>query len=101
MAIAQEHQVKAYRSGRGIFELIELWIDDCLLIELVTPTMSKAYRALFEPERLREVTGIGREHMPHARMLPHERIQRVVAPPAFGVIAARDLRVVQREDRAQ
>ena len=38
----------------GAFDVIEFWIDDCLLIELVTPELGQAYRATLVSEELRQ-----------------------------------------------
>lgn len=54
MEIAREHGAKAQRAVHGFLELIEVWFDDCAMIEIATPDVSRAYRALFEPERIAE-----------------------------------------------
>lgn len=54
MAIVRDHDAKAQRASNGFLELIEVWFDDCAMIEVATPAISRAYRALFEPERIAE-----------------------------------------------
>jgi hypothetical protein len=44
LELAAAQGFAAHRSSNGLFELIELWIDDCLLIEVVTPELARAYR---------------------------------------------------------
>jgi hypothetical protein len=36
--------------GRGLFQLIELWIEDRFMLEVNTPEMTKIYRDLATPE---------------------------------------------------
>jgi len=36
--------------GRGIFQLIELWIEDRFMLEVNTPEMAEAYRNVVTPE---------------------------------------------------
>jgi hypothetical protein len=40
LAIAEERGCRAHRANHGPVELIELWIEDCLLIEVATPQMA-------------------------------------------------------------
>lgn len=55
MAIARAHHAKAHRASNGFLDLIEVWFDDCSLIEIATPEISRVYRALLEPERLEKI----------------------------------------------
>lgn len=50
---AQERGCHAHRATHGAFEVIEFWIDDCLLIEVVTPELGQAYRDMIHSEELR------------------------------------------------
>lgn len=50
MRIAASHGWLARRCDRGPFELIEMWIDGRLLIEILTPDMQADYRAAMTPE---------------------------------------------------
>jgi hypothetical protein len=36
--------------GRGLFQLIEFWVEDRFLIEVNTPEMTKVYREIVNPE---------------------------------------------------
>lgn len=54
MALAKRCKATALRASRGIFgELIEFWIDGSLLIEILPPLGSIAYRKLLVSEELR------------------------------------------------
>lgn len=55
LSVAERAGAVAKKVSNGFFELIACWIDDCQLVEILSPQMAKAYRALFEPERIREV----------------------------------------------
>jgi hypothetical protein len=44
LAIADERGCRAHRAKHGPVELIEFWIEDCLLIEVATPQMAAAYK---------------------------------------------------------
>jgi hypothetical protein len=44
LAIADERGCRAHRAKHGPVELIEFWIEDCLLIEVATPPMAAAYK---------------------------------------------------------
>jgi hypothetical protein len=44
LAIAEERGCGAHRTKHGPLELMEFWIEDCLLIEVATPQMAAAYR---------------------------------------------------------
>ncbi|WP_164156211.1 hypothetical protein [Sandarakinorhabdus rubra] len=55
MSAAAVAGVMARKVTNGFFDLIACWIDDCQLVEVLCPQMSRAYRALFEPERLQEL----------------------------------------------
>jgi hypothetical protein len=46
LAIAEERGCRAHRTNHGPAELIELWIENCLLIEVATPQMAAAYKKL-------------------------------------------------------
>ena len=54
MRLAEERGCHALRARHGAFDVIEFWIDDCLLIELVTPELGQAYRATLVSEELRQ-----------------------------------------------
>lgn len=38
------------RHRRGLFEVIELWIENRVLIELLPPTIASGYLAFMEPD---------------------------------------------------
>lgn len=50
MQIASNRGWLARRCNRGPFELIEMWIDNRLLIEVLGPDMQADYRAAMTPE---------------------------------------------------
>ena len=51
--LALERGCAAHRARHGAFDVIEFWIDDCLLVEVVTPELSKSYRATLHSDELR------------------------------------------------
>lgn len=53
LALARERGCNALRAKHGAFDVIEFWIDDCLLIEVVTPQLGQAYRDMVHSEELR------------------------------------------------
>ena len=54
LRFAAERGCRAHRAQHGAFEVIEFWIDDCLLIELATPELGEAYRETIQSQELRE-----------------------------------------------
>jgi hypothetical protein len=52
-AIAQERGFAAHVAKHGPLDIIEFWIDGCLLVEVATPQMAAAYRSLphFPPQQ--------------------------------------------------
>jgi hypothetical protein len=52
--LAAERECHALKAKHGAFDVIEFWIDDCLLIEVVTPDMGRDYRELIESDELRQ-----------------------------------------------
>jgi hypothetical protein len=55
LAIAAEHGCQAHTAKHGPLELIELWIENCLLIEVATPQMAAAYRNLATVTQVRSM----------------------------------------------
>ena len=51
--LAKERGCQALRARHGAFDVIEFWIDDCLLIEVATPELGKAYRETIHSPDLR------------------------------------------------
>ena len=51
-ALAVEHgwQVRTCWRGEDLFRVIELWIDNAYLVEVLTPEMQKEYLAFMKPE---------------------------------------------------
>ena len=45
LAIAEREGWRALRLPRGPFDVIELWIENTVMLELMTPDMAAAYRA--------------------------------------------------------
>lgn len=54
LQLAEERQAAAFRSRHGPFELLEFWIDDCLLLEVLPPSLAGAYRRILQSGELRE-----------------------------------------------
>lgn len=54
LKLAEERGCHALRAKHGAFDVIEFWIDNCLLIELVTQNMGRAYRELIQSDELRQ-----------------------------------------------
>lgn len=52
-ALATERGCSAQRARHGAFEVIEFWIDDCVLIEVATPELGERYRETIHSEELR------------------------------------------------
>lgn len=57
LAIAEERGCRAHRANHGPAEVIELWIEDCLLIEVATPQMAVAYKSLATLSNMRSMVG--------------------------------------------
>lgn len=53
LSLAKVRGCHAQRARHGAFDVIEFWIDDCLLIEVVTPELGKRYRETIRSEELR------------------------------------------------
>jgi hypothetical protein len=45
LAVAEREGWRALRLPRGPFDVIELWIENTVMLELMTPEMAAAYRA--------------------------------------------------------
>jgi hypothetical protein len=43
----------ALRAKHGAFDVIEFWLDDCLLVEVATPELGRAYRETIHSDELR------------------------------------------------
>ena len=57
LAIAAERGSQAHRANHGPLEVIEFWIERCLLIEVVTPQLAAKYRKLATPHNARAIAG--------------------------------------------
>jgi hypothetical protein len=53
LELAKERECHAHRAKHGAFDVIEFWIDDCLLIEVATPELGQAYREMVPSAELR------------------------------------------------
>lgn len=53
LLLAEERGCHAHPAKHGAFEVIEFWIDDCLLIEVVTPELGQTYRRVIHSDELR------------------------------------------------
>ena len=51
--LARDRGCHAHRARHGAFDVIEFWIDDCLLVEVATPELGQAYRAMVHSDELR------------------------------------------------
>lgn len=45
LAVAERQGWRALRLPRGLFDVIEFWIENTVMLELMTPEMAAAYRA--------------------------------------------------------
>lgn len=45
LALAQAAGCHAHRARHSVFDVIEFWIDDCQLLDVMTPEMAHAYRS--------------------------------------------------------
>ena len=54
LRLADETGCRAQRATHGMFDVIEFWIDDCLLIEVATPELAEDYRRAVASPELRE-----------------------------------------------
>lgn len=54
LRLAEDRGCHAQRAKHGAFDVIEFWVDDCLLIEVVTPEMGRDYRELIQSQELRQ-----------------------------------------------
>lgn len=54
-AIGQREGWRAVRCNReGIFEVMEFWIENAVMLELLTPEMTRQYTDATEPQKLAE-----------------------------------------------
>lgn len=67
VSLAADRGCHTLRTKHGAFDVIEFWVDDCLLIEVVTPEMAREYRELIQSDELRQrlapiiAAGVARE----------------------------------------
>jgi hypothetical protein len=60
--IAEREGWLAVRCGRqGLFELIEFWIENEIMLELLPPTMMEKYLSVVQPESLKAILNLDRE----------------------------------------
>jgi hypothetical protein len=53
-AIADREGWRSVRSGRqGLLELVEFWVENEIMLELMPPNLMAAYRAVVQPENLK------------------------------------------------
>jgi hypothetical protein len=45
LSLAAARGCQAHRARHGFFDVVEFWIDDCQLLDVVTPEMAKVYKA--------------------------------------------------------
>ena len=53
-AIAKREQWRCVRCNRGYFDVIEFWVENAVLLELVTPELAPDYINALAPEKLAE-----------------------------------------------
>ena len=52
-ALGEREGWRVFPASRdGLFEVVEFWIENRLMLELLTPTMAPQYLKLFSPESL-------------------------------------------------
>ena len=51
-SIAQREEWRCVRCSRGYFDVVELWLENTVLIELTTPELTQQYTAVLAPENL-------------------------------------------------
>ncbi len=51
-SIAQREEWRCVRCSRGFFDVIELWLENTVLVELTTPELTQQYTAVLSPENL-------------------------------------------------
>jgi hypothetical protein len=51
--LAHDRGCHALRAKHGAFDVIEFWLDDCLLVEVATPELGRAYRETIHSDELR------------------------------------------------
>ncbi|XGV99107.1 MAG: hypothetical protein ACAF41_09235 [Leptolyngbya sp. BL-A-14] len=52
---AREGWKLLYCNRQGFFDIIELWVENRLLIELLTPQIAQRYIAFMQPENLKQI----------------------------------------------
>lgn len=55
LSLAAERGCRAHRARHGPLDVIEFWLEGCLLIEVATPQMAAAYRAMATLENVRSM----------------------------------------------
>lgn len=56
LALAAREGWIARRCNRGgVFDVVELWLENRFMVELLTPAMQAQYRAFMSPQRFREL----------------------------------------------
>lgn len=45
LALAAARGCHAHRARHGFFDVLEFWVDDCQLLDVVTPEMAETYKA--------------------------------------------------------
>jgi len=59
LALAAREGWIARRCSRGgVFDVVELWLENRFMVELLTPEMQAQYRAFMNPRRFRELFGM-------------------------------------------
>lgn len=52
------HCTRGLRSNRDFFEVLEFWLENRLMIELLTPEMSQQYAAFLAPAKLNTMANV-------------------------------------------
>lgn len=53
MAKAEGWRVLVCNRGEGLFQLVEVWLEDKLMLEVMTPEQTRRYREITQPEFMR------------------------------------------------
>ena len=51
-SIAEREQWRCLRCSRGYFDVIELWLENSVLVELTTPELTQQYLTVLSPKNL-------------------------------------------------
>jgi hypothetical protein len=58
IAKSEGWRVLVCNRGEGLFQLVEVWLEDKFLLEVMTPDQTRRYREITQPKALNEAFGI-------------------------------------------